>query len=67
MSKQAAVIALDAEKDKILRQWLRAGTTEQHLAERAPIVLLASQGQSTVQTADSLRRRPASLGGRELV
>ncbi|MHB8655495.1 MAG: hypothetical protein ACYDA9_16615, partial [Terriglobia bacterium] len=28
MSKQAAVISLDAEEVKILRQWLRAGTTE---------------------------------------
>ncbi len=61
MSKQAAVISLDAEEDKILRQWLRAGTTEQRMAERAQIVLLASQGLSTVQIADSLRTRPARV------
>ena len=61
MSKQAAVISLDAEEVKILRQWLRAGTTEQRMAERAQIVLLASQGQSTIQIADSLRTRPARV------
>lgn len=61
MSKQAAVISLDAEEGKILRQWVRAGTTEQRMAERAQIVLLASQGQSTVQIADSLRTRPARV------
>lgn len=61
MSKQAAVISLDAEEVKILRQWLRAGTTEQRMAERAQIVLLASQGKSTVQIADSLRTRPARV------
>ena len=45
----------------MLRQWLRAGTTEHRMAERAQIVLLASQGQSTVQIADSLRTRPARV------
>jgi len=61
MSKQAAVIVLYPEEDKMLRQWLRAGTTEHRMAERAQIVLLASQGQSTVQIADSLRTRPARV------
>jgi transposase len=61
MSKPAGVISLDAEEVKILRQWLRAGTTEQRMAERAQIVLLASKGQSTVQIADSLRTRPARV------
>lgn len=61
MSRQAAVISLDAEEGNILRQWLRAGTTEQRMAERAQIVLLASQGQSTVQIADSLGTRPARV------
>lgn len=61
MSKQAAVISLDAEEAKILRQWMRAGTTEHRMAERAQMVLLASQGQSTVQIADSLGTRPARV------
>src|SRR5579863_7364028 len=61
MSKQAAVITLSPEEDSMLRQWVRAGTTEQRLAERAQIVLWASQGQSTVQIAHSLRTRPARV------
>jgi len=61
MSKQAAVITLSPEEDNMLRQWVRAGTTEQRLAERAQMVLWASQGQSTVQIAHSLRTRPARV------
>ena len=61
MSKQAAVILLDPEEGRNLRQWLRSGTTEQRMVERAQIVLMASQGQSTRQIADSLRTRPARV------
>ena len=61
MSKQAAVISLSPEEEGALRQWLRAGTTEQRMAERAQIVLGASQGQSTVQIAAALRTRPARV------
>ena len=61
MSKQAAVINLSLEEESVLRQWLRAGTTEQRMTERAQIVLLASQGQSTVQIAAWLRTRPARV------
>jgi transposase len=61
MSKQAAVIILSPEEEKMLRQRLRAGTTEQRLVERAQMVLWASQGQSTVQIAGSLRTRPARV------
>jgi transposase len=45
----------------MLRQWLRAGTSEQRLAERAQMILWASQGQNTIQIADSLRTRPARV------
>jgi transposase len=61
MSKQAAVINLSPEEESALGQWLRAGTTEQRMTERAQIVMLASQGQSTVQIAASLRTRPARV------
>lgn len=61
MSKQAAVVNLSPEEESTLRQWLRAGTTEQRMTERAQIVLLASQGQSTVQIAASLQTRPARV------
>jgi transposase len=61
MSKQAAVINLSPQEESALRQGLRAGTPEQRMTERAQIVLLASQGQSTVQIAASLQTRPARV------
>ena len=61
MSKPAAVINLSPEEESTLRQWLRAGTTEQRMTERAQIVLLASQGQSTLQIAAWLQTRPARV------
>lgn len=61
MSKQAAVITLSPEEESILNQWLRAGTTEHRLAERARIILLASQGQGTVEIARGLQTRPARV------
>jgi len=61
MSKQAAVISLTAEEESTLNQWLRAGTTEHRLAERARIVLLASHGQNTSQIVQDLRTRPARV------
>jgi transposase len=61
MSKQAAVITLTAEEESTLNRWLRAGSTEHRLVERARIVLLASQGQSTSQIAQGLRTRPARV------
>src|ERR1700747_1952801 len=57
MSKQAAVISLTAEEESTLNQWLRTGTTEHRLAERARMVLLASQGQSPPRSAQGLRDR----------
>jgi transposase len=61
MSKQAAVITLSPEEQRTLKQWLRSGSTEHRMAERAQIVLLATQGQSTVQIARTLRTRPARV------
>src|ERR1039457_2555327 len=59
MARPAAVIHLSEEEEKTLRRWLRAGTTEHRYGERARIVLLASEGQSTEQMAEGLRTRPA--------
>jgi transposase len=61
MSRQAAVITLSPEEEHALRQWVRSGTTEHRLSERAQMVLLASQGQTTLQIADVLRTRPARV------
>lgn len=61
MSKHAAVITLSPDEESALKQWLRAGTTEHRMAERAQIVLLAGQGQSTVEIARRLRTRAARV------
>src|ERR1039457_3512880 len=61
MARPAAVIHLSEEEEKTLRRWLRAGTTEHRYGERARIVLLASEGQSTEQIAEGLRTRPARV------
>jgi transposase len=61
MGKPAAVIRLTDEEEKTLKQYLRAGTAEQRWVERAQVVLLASQGQSTQQIAHSLHTRPARV------
>lgn len=61
MSRQAASLNLtDAEKGS-LGQWLRAGTTERRIADRARIVLLADQGLTTTQIAQNLQTRPARV------
>lgn len=61
MSKRAAVISLIPEEEQRLQQWSRAGSTEQRHAERARIILLASQGRTTVEIARTLRTRPARV------
>src|SRR3974390_629907 len=61
MARPAAVIRLTPEEDSTLHQYLRSGASEHRLVERARIILLASQGHSTTQIADSLHTRPARV------
>ncbi len=61
MSKRATVIGLSAEDEKTLRRWLRSGTAEQRIIERARIILLCSEGQTTKQVAEALETRPARV------
>ncbi|MEK7754234.1 MAG: IS630 family transposase [Acidobacteriota bacterium] len=61
MSKQAAVITLSREEAGTLSLWRRSGTVERRMAERAEMIWLASQGQSTVEIARGLRTRPARV------
>lgn len=61
MSRPAAVIRLTPEEDRTLHRYLRSGTAEQRLVERARVILLASQGQSTEQIAKALRTRSARV------
>jgi transposase len=61
MARPAAIIRLSPEEDRILKQYLRSGTTERRLVERARVILLASQGQGTGEIAQALRTRPARV------
>lgn len=61
MSRQAAAVKLTEQEQKTLQQWLRAGTTERRMVERARIILLAHQGRATVQIAGDLQTRPARV------
>jgi transposase len=59
--RAAAVIHLTAEDEQRLKQCLRSGTTEQRMAERARVILLAHQGHSTQEIAATLHTRPARV------
>src|SRR5271169_1037883 len=61
MSRPAAVIRLTTEEEAVLKQYLRSGTSEQRLVERARIVMLASQGHGSAEIAVILRTRPARI------
>jgi transposase len=61
MARPAAVIAVTRDEETTLRRWLRAGTTESRRVERARIILLASQGQTTHQIAQACQTRPARV------
>lgn len=61
MSKGAAPIVLSVEEEKSLQQWVRAGTSEQRLVDRARAVLLASEGRTNREIANALQTRPARI------
>ena len=61
MSKHAAPIVLSVEEEKSLQQWVRAGTSEQRLADRVRAILLAHQGRTNREIAKALRTRPARI------
>ena len=54
MGKRAIVVKLSDEEAATLRMWASAGKTEQRMAVRSKVILLASQG------------RPLSFISREL-
>jgi transposase len=61
MARPAAVIRLTAEEENVLKQYLRSGTSEQRMVERARVVLLASQGHGSGEIAAILKTRPARV------
>jgi transposase len=60
MSHQA-VVSLTSEEEQVLRQWARAGTSEQRLVERAKVILLLNQGVANLEIARRLKTRPARV------
>src|ERR1700722_9368212 len=58
---QRATISLTSEEEQALRQWARAGTSEQRMVERAKVILLAHQGKSNLEIARHLKTRPARV------
>lgn len=61
MSKHATPLVLSVEEEKSLQQWVRAGTSEQRLADRGRAILLAHQGRTNREIAKALRTRPARI------
>jgi len=58
---KAKSVTLSDEERKTLLSWLRSGTTEHRLAERAKIILAAGEGQTTQRIAEALKTRPARV------
>lgn len=52
---------MTAEEEQVLRQWARAGSSEQRLVERAKVVLLLNQGVANAEIARQLKTRPARV------
>jgi transposase len=61
MAKRATSIILSTGEKRTLQRWRRAHKTEQRVAERARIILLAAQGMSNLQIAVALGTRPARV------
>jgi len=61
MIRPAASLNLAAVEKNTLEQWMRAGTTERRMGERAPILLLANPGLTTQQIARDLDSRLARV------
>ena len=61
MTRAATPIVLSGSERETLESWLRAGSTEQRHAERARIILAASEGLGTQEIADRLGTRPARV------
>lgn len=47
---------------KVLSQWLRSGTTEVRLVERAKIIIAAADGKSNKEIAKKMKTRTARIG-----
>ena len=61
MARAPARIELTTEEETALRQWLRQGTSEQRLVERARVILLSHEGLTVERIAERLSTRPARV------
>ena len=61
MAKKATLVLLSADEKQTLQRWRRAQKTEQRVAERVRIILLAAQGRSNLEIAAELGTRPARV------
>ena len=61
MSRSPAQVRLTAEEEATLRGWIRKGTSEQRLVERAKIILLSHEGVTVENIALQLDTRPARV------
>jgi transposase len=59
--RAAVSIHLTPEEEERLKQCLRSGMTEQRTVDRARVILLAHEGHSTQQIAETLDTRPARV------
>jgi len=58
---KAATVVLSAEERSVLESWLRAGTTERRMSERARMILRLGEGASSVAVAREMKTRPARV------
>lgn len=61
MSRISTRISLTEEECKQLESWVRKGTKEQRMVQRARIVLESAAGRTTKEVAQSLRLRAATV------
>src|SRR5659263_731569 len=61
MRKPATPIVLSEAEQETLLSWLRAGTSEQRMVERARIILAAAEGVGTNEIARELGTRAARV------
>lgn len=61
MSYKPTPIRLSAEQRDVLQSWIRSTTTEQRLAFRARLIVMADEGVGTNMIARELQTRPATV------
>ena len=57
----ATVIELSEDERKVLQSWVRSGTTELRMAQRAGMILMAAEGKTNVAIAEQLATRTARI------